>query len=94
MPNRTLTYLGASFGGMVAIYIALVIATIFLANWQTEMVSRVNDAEASIGMLEAEYYEAIARVNAEDPAQFGFVRPAKKEFARAADAPSVTRAGE
>ena len=79
---------------MVAIYIALVIATIFLANWQTEMAGRVNNAEAAIGALEAQYYEAIARVNAEDPAQYGFVLPAKKEFARAADAPSVTRAGE
>ncbi len=87
-------YLGASLCGMVAIYIALVIATIFLANWQTEMIGRVNDAEASIGVLEAQYYEAIARMNAEDPAQYGFVLPSKKVFARAADAPSVTRAGE
>ncbi len=93
MHNRTLTYLGATFGSMVAIYVALVIGTVFQAHAQTEMAARVSNAEAAIGALEAEYYLAIAAVNAQDPSQYGFVMPAKKEFARAAAAPTLTFAG-
>jgi hypothetical protein len=93
MHNRTLTYVGSTFGTMVAIYIALVIGTIFLANWQTEMAGRVSDSEAAIGALEMQYYQAIAEVNAQDPSVYGFITPTKKAFARAATAePTLTRA--
>jgi hypothetical protein len=95
MPERLNTYLGSLAGLMLVAYLALVIGTIFLANVQTELADSVSDAEASIGALETQYYAAIASVNAEDPATFGFVVPAKKEYARAAASlPTLTRAGE
>ncbi len=92
MPNRFLTYLGGSLTTLVGVYVALVIGTIYLASAQTDLLGQVSDKEASIGQLEARYYTAVAELNQVNPASIGFVMPAEKLYARAAEAPALTRA--
>jgi hypothetical protein len=87
-----LSYLGVTFGTLVAAYLLLVTGTVYLASWQSDLLSQVADKEASIGQLEAEYYSSIAAVNSMDTASLGFVVPTAKTYARAAEAPALTRA--
>jgi len=93
MPNRFTVYVGASFAFSVAAYLLLVITTIYLASSQTVLLGQVSDTEAAIGQLESHYYTAIAELGDINPAALGFVAPATKLYARAAEAPALTRAG-
>jgi len=93
MPKNAITYLGATFGVMLAGYLSLVVFTVYLAAEQTHLGSQIGDTEASIGTLEASYYSAVTRIDAIDPATLGYVQPAGHEFARAATAPVLTQAG-
>jgi hypothetical protein len=92
MRNKLTTYLGSLFGGLVVLYLLLVIGTIYLASEQTELLGQVSDKEASIGMLESKYYTSIAALNDANPAALGFAVPTQKSYARAASGPALTRA--
>ena len=93
MPNRLITYLGAGFGVVAATYLTLVVFTVYLASLQTQLGSQIGDTQAAIGTLEASYYRAVTAIDATDPAALGYVQPVQREYARAATAPILTRAG-
>ncbi|HVW71762.1 MAG TPA: hypothetical protein VHB93_01260 [Candidatus Paceibacterota bacterium] len=93
MPNRLITYLGTTFGVVIATYLSMVVFTVYLASEQTRLGSQIGDTEASIGTLEASYYQQVTKIDAIDPAALGFVQPQAREYARAATAPVLTRAG-
>lgn len=80
MSDRLIPVLSLSCGGLVTLYVGLVVTTIFFAAWQTQAVSSVRITESSIGNLEANYYTTVNRVSALDPATMGFVSPAQVEY--------------
>lgn len=92
MPRKLSTIAGAVFGLSVFFYVALVVTTVTLASYQTDLQGSVADAEASIGSLEGKYYDAVAVVTAEDASSLGYVSPASIAYAKGAAAPVLTAA--
>ena len=64
--------------------------TILLAAWQTSAAGSMRDPEAAIGMLEAQYYQQVDRINAIDPGQLGFVAPKDVQYVAAAVLPDLS----
>ena len=93
LPDRPVQLLSLIAAGLVAVYIVLVVTTIFFAAWQTQLASRIDDAHASISALEDEYYAAIARIDATDPSALGLVAPDRVEYVVAARVPGLSFAG-
>ncbi len=92
MHNPFLIYLKSAFGILVVSYLLLVVGTIYLASYQTELSAKIRNTEGTIGQLEARYYTAIAALDATNPGILGFSAPSTKFYARAAQAPVLTRA--
>lgn len=92
MPKKLSTIAGIVFGLSVFVYVALVVTTVTLASYQTDLQGSVADAEASIGTLESKYYDAVAAVTSEDASTRGFVTPKDIAYAKSAAAPVLTAA--
>ena len=92
MPKNLSIIAGGIFGVSVFIYVALVVTTVTLASYQTDLQGSVADAEASIGTLESKYYGAVAVVTSEDASQMGFVTPKDIAYAKSAAVPVLTAA--
>ena len=90
MPNRTVSILGYACGALVASYLVLVVVTVSMAAWQTNLAMEVHETEADIARLEARYYAMVAQIDRTDPGALGLVAPARVMYATTAAAPSVT----
>lgn len=93
MPNRFITYLSAIFGVLVGSYLMLVVGTVLLASYETDLIRSVGDTEAKIGVLESRYYNAVAMLTSAPAESMGLVRPVKTAYVRAVSVPVLTRAG-
>ena len=93
MSDRLIPILGAGAGLLFGVYLALVIATISFATLQTQGIAQIRETEGSIATLEADYYEAIARINRTDPSAFGLSQPVAVRYVAAVQATTVTFAG-
>ncbi|MBA3789022.1 hypothetical protein H0X32_01335 [Patescibacteria group bacterium] len=80
MSDRLIPILSLSCGGLVTLYIGLVVSTVFFATWQTQTVSSVRDTESAIGNLETNYYTTLTRVSAIDPHSVGYVSPSNVKY--------------
>lgn len=92
MPPKTIAILSLSCGSLFTAYIALMIATVFFATWQTGLAAAARDAETRIAALETEYFEAIDTLGAADMHAKGLGEPARVQYVAANGTPSVTRA--
>lgn len=90
MPDRLVPMLRNSFVGLMTLYVALVISTVYFAARETDYRDAIHDTEASIAALEARYFAAVDRITKTDPAALGLGAPAGKRYAREAPAPSVS----
>ncbi|HEX8591147.1 MAG TPA: hypothetical protein VF696_00115 [Candidatus Paceibacterota bacterium] len=90
VPDRIVPMLGVAAVALVAVYIVLVITTIFFAAWQTQLASTIDETRGSIQALETEYYSAIARIDATDPSSIGLVAPAEVHYVVAARPTGLT----
>ena len=87
MSDRLIPTLSISCGALTALYIGLVISTIFFAAWQTQAMSSISNAQSNIGNLESNYYTIMNRISTIDPAQEGYVDPSNVQYvAEARDA--------
>lgn len=93
VPDRIVPMLAIAAGLLVAVYLALMITTIFFAAWQTQLARGIDDTRARIQGLETQYYSAIARLDSTDPSSVGLVAPAKVEYVVAQRMPGLTFAG-
>jgi hypothetical protein len=94
MPTRIIPVLSFSAGGLVLVYLGLIVTTVLFATWQTQAASSIRDAQATIGMLETQYYASIGTLDSTDPATLGFVHPSQVEYVAAANLPgNLTFAG-
>lgn len=93
MPDRLVTYTGSAFGVMLGAYLALVVGTVLLASYETDLMRSVGDTEASIGALETRYYAAVAELTSTPVAELGLVAPRETAYVQAITAPVLTRAG-
>lgn len=90
MPDRTISILSYGAIALVGAYLALVIVTVSLAAYQTDLAVLVHETEGDIGMLETEYYAMVEQVDGTDPSAIGLVKPAKVTYAMKATAPSLS----
>jgi hypothetical protein len=95
MPDKLIPVLSAACAALTALYVVLVITTIFLASWQSQSMSDVRNTESAIGNLEAQYYTTINQINTMDPHSLGFVSPSDIEYVAAThlNAGNLTFAG-
>lgn len=90
MPNKTITILSFSCGAVFTAYLALVIAAIFFATWETKLAASAGDTESRIAALETEYYDAIATLNGTNIASAGFHKPEHVEYVAENGKPTFT----
>ncbi len=90
MPDRLLPILKGSFFSLVALYVVLVISTVYFAAAESNLREAIHDTEASIASLEVRYFTAVDQVAKSDPASYGLSHPAAKRYAKELPAPSVT----
>lgn len=79
-------------GVLIVAYVGLMAFTMSFAVIHTQYAEQARDAEAQVGTLETQYFNAIARVDALDPAALGYVTPASRQFAVIPAAPAVATA--
>jgi len=90
MPNRTLTVLGYTIAMLVVTYLVLVVVTVSMAAWQTNLAMEVHETEADIARLESRYYDMVAQIDQTDPSALGLVKPRAVTYATTQVPPSVT----
>jgi hypothetical protein len=90
MPDRTVSILGYSCAVLVAAYLALVVVTVSLAAWQTDLAMAVHETEGDIGRIEAKYYEAVAAIDSTNPGSLGLVAPRAVSYAVKAQMPALS----
>lgn len=90
LPDRLVPALGAVAVLLTALYITLVITTIFFAAWQTQLARGIDDSRVAIQRLEGRYYAAITAIDATDPSSLGLVTPAHVEYVAASGVPGLT----
>ena len=90
MPDRTISILGYSSAALIVGYLALVVVTVSLAAWQTNLAVSVHETEQEIARLEGRYYAMVAQIDRTDPGAFGLAKPANVTYAAKAVAPSVS----
>lgn len=91
MPSRTIPTLSFALSILVFAYLSLMVVTVSLAAWRTDLAAQVNDAEDAIALLERDYYASVERIGAADPAAHGLAKPARVTYAAMAEAPAVTK---
>jgi len=90
MPDRTLSMLGYSIGALVASYLVLVVVTVSMAAWQTNLAMEMHETEADIARLESRYYDMVAQIDQTDPGTLGLTKPLAVTYASMQQAPAVT----
>lgn len=92
LPKKFLTYLAVSCGMGGALYVLLMIGTLYFASSATELSAEARAIEADVIALEARYYAAIAELSKTDPFELGYVMPAKVVYVTALGSPALSRA--
>lgn len=92
IPDRTVPVLALAAASLVAVYLVLMVTTIFFAAWQTQLARSMDDSRERIQKLEAEYYRTIARIDSTDPLSVGLVAPAKVHYVVSARPTGLTYA--
>jgi hypothetical protein len=98
MPSLQLPQISLAHGlmfvvGLLAVtYVALMAFTMSYAVVHTEYAQQARDAEAQVGTLETQYFDALAKVDDTNPAQLGYVKPEARQFAQIPAAPAVATA--
>jgi hypothetical protein len=90
MPDRTISILGYAAAALVAAYLVLVVVTVSLATYQTDLAVLVHETEAQISTLETKYYATVERIDDTSPSSVGLVKPAHVTYAMKAQAPSLS----
>lgn len=90
MPSRTIAILSYSTGALIAAYLMLVVVTVSMAAWQTNLAMEAHETEADIARLEARYYDMVAQIDQTDPGALGLVAPSRVTYATTQAAPAVT----
>lgn len=91
MPDRTISILSFALSILVFAYLSLMVVTVSLAAWRTDLAGAVHETEREIAQLERAYYESVERIGATDPASMGLAKPASVTYAAMVAAPTVSR---
>ena len=92
-PDRLIPILRAAVIGLIAVYVVLVVTTVYFATWQTQEVSSMSDSQSAIGMLESKYYASVAQINETDPTTLGYVKPKIVTYVSAVQETGLSYAG-
>lgn len=90
MPKYTVPALTYSIAALIASYLVLVVVTVSMAAWQTNLAMQVHETEADIARLEARYYDMVAEIDQTNPASLGLVAPKTISYATTQAAPAVS----
>ncbi|MES2668620.1 MAG: hypothetical protein V4644_02950 [Patescibacteria group bacterium] len=90
MPDRIVTTLGYTAAALVAVYLVLVVVTVSMASWQTNLAMEVHETEAAIASLESRYYDMVKVIDQTDPSALGLEAPERVMYATSQAAPVFT----
>jgi hypothetical protein len=90
MPSRTLSYFGYASVALIAAYLFLMVATVWLAAWQTSLSVAVHETEQDIARLERQYYARVAEIDQTHPSALGLAAPKAVTYASLERAPAVS----
>lgn len=90
MPSTTIPFLGYTALTLVTAYLALVVVTVSMAAWQTNLAVQIHETESELGRLESRYYDMIAVIDRTQPADRGLTKPMGVTYATTATAPVMT----
>jgi hypothetical protein len=91
MPDRTISILSASALALLACYLGLMVTTVVYATMQTDLASSMRATESEIAALEDRYYDAVAALDASNPAAYGLVKPSSVAYAELSTATALSR---
>lgn len=91
MPDRTISVLSFALSILVFAYLSLMVVTVTLAAWRTDLAAQIHETEDAIALLEREYYASVERISESDPATFGLTKPANVTYAAMIAAPTVSK---
>lgn len=77
-------------GVLVAVYVALMVATILFAALQTDLAQQVQDKRMQVAKLETRYYDAVAALDDTNPQSLGYVTPGSVEYVTAVAPQNLT----
>lgn len=90
MPSRTIPVLGYACCALLAGYLALVVVTVSMAAWQTNLAVEVYETEQDIARLESRYYAMVAQIDQTSPASRGLQKPVRVTYAAESPAPAFS----
>ena len=90
MPSATIPFLGYTAVALVTAYLALVVVTVSMAAWQTNLAVQIQETESELSRLESRYYDLIATIDRTNPEALGLTKPAGVTYATTAAAPTMT----
>lgn len=88
-PRRLAPVLGLFCGIVFAVYVALILATIYFASAETRTSAALRSAEDHIATMESSYYAAIGSISSADVSARGFRQPVKAQYVSAAGSASA-----
>ena len=92
MPERLIPACASVCCIAFAVYAYLLASTVFFAAWHSELADSVREAEASIAVLERDYFARMTTLTSADPASYGYALPEKTRYAAVAESFTLSRA--
>ena len=94
MPERLTPLFTGVFCTVFAVYAGLLASTVFFAAWHSELADSIRSAEASVALLERDYFARMTDITSADPASHGYVLPETTRYAAVAEDFTLSRAEE
>ena len=92
MPERLTPLFTGVFCVVCAAYACLLASTVFFAAWQSELADSIRDSEASIAVLERDYFARMTAITSADPVLHGYVFPETTRYAAVVAGFTLSRA--
>lgn len=84
------SYLGTAFGVLTALYMVLIVTTVFFATLRTQYATSAQNEEAAVGVLEDRYLTALRDVQSSDVIALGYTKPRAELFVTETEKPVLT----
>ncbi len=90
MLDRAIPFLSYGCLALLTGSLALVVVTVSMAAWQTNLAVEVHETEQDIARLEGKYYAMVADIDRMDPGARGLTAPRAVTYAAETEAPSFS----
>ena len=94
MPERLAPLFTGVFCAVFSAYACLLASTVFFAAWHSELADSIRDAEASVAVLERDYFARMTAITSADLASHGYTLPKLTRYATIVAGFTLSRADE